>query len=216
MAQAAVHVPQEQLRLWAVAVLVAVFHLLSGWVLMRNDLSRVSHSTLEPLELLSFLSIDSKPVRLAIDMPAPIQTRIQVSMPIAVIVGQPLPPPNFMAITVPGTDQVRPIHLPVAVLLEKTEWDSGVLSQSCARAFPQAAHYLVGEGSAALQVFVEEDGRISQTRLVQSSGDESRDQTISACVLLYGEYEPVRAAGVATATWQRVNWIHGTLGAIGR
>jgi hypothetical protein len=209
MTDTAVRPVRIQLRFLGVAFLVASVHLLAGWVLLQNGVILDSRPTSEPVELLSLLSPQSKPIRLQIDLPMKIATRIQASVPTGVSIEEPPQPLDTMAITVPNAVRDRPIRPPAAEVPEITEWDSGQLSQSCARFFPQVARYLVGEGSATLQVLVEQDGRISQTRLVQSSGDESRDATIKACVLLHGEYTPSREAGVAVASWYRVHWNHG-------
>jgi hypothetical protein len=177
-------------------------------MLTLNAPIRVPPPASAPLEVMFFLSPGTHRVQLLFDPPMEMVTTIRVPMPPSVAAEEPPPPPNSMAITIPGPDKVRPIHPAAELIVERTEWDSGTLSQACARSFPQVARLLVGEGSLTLLVRVEVDGRASQTQIVQSSGDVLRDTTVDACVLSHGEFEPTLVEGQSAASWQRIHWAH--------
>ena len=166
----------------------------------------------EPLEVMFYLSPESHTLTLRLDPPAKLVTIIKASLPTSIDVEDSPSPSNIMAITVPSADQARPQRPLAAVIIEKTEWDTGILSQACARAFPQIARYLVGTPSLTLQVRVEEDGRVSESRVIMSSGDSLRDSVVDSCVLSHGEYEPQLVEGHAIASWQRIRWIHQDVG----
>ena len=162
-----------------------------------------------PLEIVYLFRPDTRPPRLSFELRKPLVIPIRAPLPRSVIAEEPLlPTPSSLAITVPRSDEVRPTHAAAEIFVEKTEWDSGELGQTCARTFPQVARLLVGEGSVVLLALVEEDGRPSQTQVVQSSGDALRDQSVNACVLSFGKFEPALVKGRATASWERIHWTH--------
>jgi hypothetical protein len=195
--------------LGGVAALVAGFYLLVGWMLILNNSVRVPTRVSAPLQILILASPRvTHPVRLLSEPPKIMVTLIRIPMPVGVVDDEPPPQPNVMAITVPSADQARPIHPAAEMIAESVEWDSGPLSQKCALSFPQIAQHLMAARPLILLVLVEEDGRPSQTRIIQSSGDELRDKTVDACVLSRGEYEPTVVDGRATASWQRIRWLH--------
>jgi len=62
-------------------------------------------------------------------------------------------------------------------------------------------------GSVVLMIRVEPDGRVSDSRIEQSSGSAHLDEVALTCVSEGGVYEP-RHLGIATvASWQRTHWI---------
>jgi hypothetical protein len=185
-------------------------HIICGRMLLISSHVRIARAPFSSLEIVALRAPDKSSRRFVMDPPKLMAMTIQLPRLSAVISDdEPVKTlPISLAITVPNPDQSRPIHHPPQIPLDKTEWDSDRLSQTCARAFPQAAHFLIGSSPVVLLVFVEEDGHPSQAQVIQSSGDARRDQSVNDCVLSFGEFDPIFEQGQASASWQRIHWAH--------
>ena len=191
-----------------VALVVASVHLLLACGLSLRPTARFSQPAPTGVEVFFVSTPNVQTKRWALDVPLKIKTRISVQLPHFEVAQEVLSPPQSMAITIPVADKARPVHPAAPITPDLTEWDAGLLSQSCARSFSAVAGYLTGESSLMLQIFVEEDGRVSRATVAQSSGDELRDATIRACVLTHGEFQPTLVEGRPVASWQRLHWAH--------
>lgn len=61
--------------------------------------------------------------------------------------------------------------------------------------------------TVVLMIRVEPDGRVSDSKVEQSSGSAHLDEVAQTCVSEAGVYEPRHAGTAAIASWQRIHWI---------
>jgi hypothetical protein len=196
-------------RIWhlGIACAVAGLHLLVGRTLLLNPPITHLQTPSSFLEIAYLVPPEARK-RLSFELPKALVAPIRVSMPRDLVIEADQPPPNSVAITVPSTDQMRPTTPHVEMIVDRTERDSGALSQACARAFPPVARLLVGQNAIVLLARVTEYGAPSETTVVESSGDATRDETVNACVRTHGEFPPSLVDGRPVASWQRIHWVH--------
>lgn len=81
------------------------------------------------------------------------------------------------------------------------------LREFCGRLAHLESDGLTDSRTVVLMIRVEPDGRVSDSKVEQSSGSAHLDEVAQTCVSEAGVYEP-RHLGMATvASWQRTHWV---------
>jgi len=127
---------------------------------------------------------------------------------------QPEPPPPIIAARLPSlaipaaaTEIAITISQSTAVTISEAnpmEVANVVLRCGTAR---RAASASGGRGPGmTLLVRVEQDGRVTDSRVEVGSGNERLDESARSCLREHGVLTPQQIRGVSVASWQRVHW----------
>ncbi len=131
-----------------------------------------------------------KPLVLLTELPAPVHTQVRLDVAV------PLPRiTQAIAVTPPSSD---------GVILETAPADAAELARTCAANTVQRSRDL-RPTPPRLNVLlrVDTDGRVSDSRIIEGSGSESRDAAMLQCLLSHARLQPARVAGRAVVAWQR-------------
>ncbi len=104
----------------------------------------------------------------------------------------PPPPPKAEAPPAP----------PPVVPVQYTKDGMQLLANNCSDMYPSASRRLSEEGSVTLEVFVGVDGRVSDAKVVQSSGFPRLDEANVKCVKGIKAFVPQKVGNNAVANWQ--------------
>jgi TonB family protein len=76
----------------------------------------------------------------------------------------------------------------------------------CGAARRAAATYGVRGPGMTLLVRVEQDGRVTDSRVEVGSGNDRLDESAQSCLREHAVLTPQQLHGVSVASWQRVHW----------
>ncbi len=82
----------------------------------------------------------------------------------------------------------------------------GTLREFCDQLAHSESDESTSSRSVVLMIRVEPDGRVSDSRVEQSSGSAHLDEVTQTCVSEAGAYEPRHVGIAAVASWQRTHW----------
>lgn len=162
-------------------------------------------------------------------LPGPSATVVLLTVPDGRLLSRPLPAPSPVHLQpVPPHFEMpalTPIPVPVEVVgaalnaspvgsppFERMIPEAQAQNPDSLREFCGRLAHLESEGptdsrTVVLMIRVEPDGRVSDSKVEQSSGSAHLDEAAQTCVREAGLYEPHHAGMAAVASWQRIHWI---------
>jgi periplasmic protein TonB len=117
-------------------------------------------------------------------------------------------PPSETAIAAPKVQAPPPPKAeekpapPPVVPVQYTKDGMNQLAQNCSDMYPSASRRLSEEGSVTLEVFVGPDGKVSDAKVVTSSGFPRLDEANVKCVKGIKAFVPQKVGGQNIGSWQ--------------
>ncbi len=117
-------------------------------------------------------------------------------------------PPSETAIAAPKVQAPPPPKAeekpapPPVVPVKFTKDGASLLASTCSDMYPSASRRLSEEGSVTLEVFVGADGKVSDAKVVTSSGFPRLDEANVKCVKGIKAFVPQTVGGQNIGSWQ--------------
>lgn len=160
--------------------------------------------------------------------PGPSATMVLLTIPDERVAPRPLPapPPPHIQPVPPHFEMIAltPIPVPVEVvgaalnashpgappferLIPEAQAQNPVtLREFCDQLAHSESERPTDSNSVVLMIRVEPDGRVSDSKVEQSSGSAHLDAVTQTCISEAGVYEPRHVGVAAVASWQRTHW----------
>jgi len=174
---------------WRIALVVLVVHVAVVLGLATSGSGRDASRTHRPLLLLSAV-----PGSLRVGVPA-VGVDIRRSVQL-----KPLLP----ALASPALPAVEPE--PDGAILDAGAADTVEVLRICGAGMMQRPRATDEPHELDVVVRVEADGRVSDGRIIEGSGSESRDAALVHCLMTSARLNPTIADGHAVGSWLRLHW----------